>query len=778
MQVHSCHPERDISMNNKFFKTSLSALREKMPNTFLLLILCIVLVLIPCLLITSYANHLISEKIRSSNKNFLYAASASIDSSVSAAVEQAATIIEANSSDYYHLLHAKSMSGSDATLSSYHLNNALHNGSFASNYFDTVILYFKNPGIILTTSGSYDAETFFQKKYIFADYPADYFDTLMNTNFRSILCPPTSILTQNVHGEKKIFSSSNIPLAIHPVSSSATDALFILLMDEAKLNNTLSYFNPNESCYFYLMDTVTGNILNHSVDKDYVSLLGLPEQNYSGTSGSMMLSGCRVYWRTSSVNKLRYICVEPQLLITRQLHVFFTLTFLITLTTILLLIFCHKKFALWLQNSISLIHRQLTMASGIENLPSSPQAVDIASLKEAVNLLCIQYENNRPHLITSFLNRLLQNSVTEEEILDFCRQFGIFKPQDYFNIIIIRTNFHPYGDLPHTADEITNALAHLHKLLSGYGYTISSHDSKDCLLFLTAPSLPELETIRNRFIDSLSTLTTILPEFICGAGIDYHNIYDTYRCYHQILTLLEQHGIASPKNFYTVEDLLSTCECRLSPKEKEKIITLSRHAPEECLLFITNLLFSWKSQNAGLYQYKNAILELLFLFQQLSYELNIPFSAVFYDKAENLAASVSQQLTPERLDHLCLDSYKRLIDIIQNRNTTVNRAENTLLLYIDEHLADINLTVLSEVTGMNQNYLSQYFKKHFGITFLDYTTRKKIDRAKNLLVNSSLTCKSIGESLGYHDPNVFIRTFKKLETVTPNEYRRMHRKHI
>lgn len=41
-------------------------------------------------------------------------------------------------------------------------------------------------------------------------------------------------------------------------------------------------------------------------------------------------------------------------------------------------------------------------------------------------------------------------------------------------------------------------------------------------------------------------------------------------------------------------------------------------------------------------------------------------------------------------------------------------------------------------------------------------------------MTTSLTCKSIGESLGYHDPNVFTRTFKKMEAVTPNEYRRLH----
>lgn len=81
---------------------------------------------------------------------------------------------------------------------------------------------------------------------------------------------------------------------------------------------------------------------------------------------------------------------------------------------------------------------------------------------------------------------------------------------------------------------------------------------------------------------------------------------------------------------------------------------------------------------------------------------------------------------------ICLDSYQQMFRVMQRRNTSVSQAEQTLLHYIDEHLADINLTMLADVTGMNQNYLSQYLKKHYGVTFLDYITRKKIEKAKKL----------------------------------------------
>lgn len=768
-------------MKSRFIQSQLSRFQETVSGTFLLLFMCIILILVPCALITSYADRLISEKIRTANQNFLYAAADSIDSSIRMPIEQSSLIIETNFPDYYTLLYADSVSDSDTVLSSYRLNNALYGSNYSLALFSTTVLYFKNPGLVLTASGSYDAQTFFQKKYIFADYPADYFDTLMDLPFKSLPCPATPILTKDIQGAEKIYYESVIPFAIHPVNSSPADALFIFLLSEASLNRMLDSINSNQSCYIYLMDTVTGNILNHPSDTDYASLLSLSEQEYPGSSGlitSDTPSGsCRVLWCNSSVSKLRYICVEPQLLITRQLRTFLMLTYSITFVVVIIMILCHRLFARWLAKALAPMFLRLNKTFHLDKNPPALKMNDIRSLKEALDLLCTQYEANYPNLIISFLSRLLQDDVTDEEILEFCSHFAAFQPQDYFSILVIRTNFWSYEDgASQSPMSPSDILADLRQRMKDYGYVISLRDGSDCLLFLTAPTLQKLKSIRGRFLHNLKDLTLRLPDFVCGQSADYHSIHETCHHYHQVLNLLDYYGIASERAVYSIEDLRSASVCVLSAKEKDRVLALASHSPNECLAYISQLMSSWRKQNVGFAYYRNTVIELLFLLQQILCELTIPFSAVFRDSESDLTVRAERILTTGHLDQLCLDAYGQLTEVMKTRDISIEQAEQTLLHYIDEHLADINLTVLSDVAGMNQNYLSHYFKKHFGITFLDYVTRKKIERAKELLIDTDLTCKVIGESLGYHDPNTFIRSFKKLEAVTPNEYRRTHKR--
>ena len=83
----------------------------------------------------------------------------------------------------------------------------------------------------------------------------------METPFKSLPCPATPVLTIDVHGNERVYYESVIPFAIHPVNSSPADALFLFLLSEAALDRMLDSLNSNQSCYIYLCDTVTGNIL-------------------------------------------------------------------------------------------------------------------------------------------------------------------------------------------------------------------------------------------------------------------------------------------------------------------------------------------------------------------------------------------------------------------------------------------------------------------------------------------------------------------------------------
>ncbi|WP_026564251.1 response regulator [Bacillus sp. UNC41MFS5] len=81
---------------------------------------------------------------------------------------------------------------------------------------------------------------------------------------------------------------------------------------------------------------------------------------------------------------------------------------------------------------------------------------------------------------------------------------------------------------------------------------------------------------------------------------------------------------------------------------------------------------------------------------------------------------------------------------------------------------------LEEVAGylfLNQSYFSRLFKKEMGETFVEYVTKMKITRAKELLEQTTDSVGKICERLGYDNQSYFIKLFKNHVGFTPIEYR-------
>lgn len=92
--------------------------------------------------------------------------------------------------------------------------------------------------------------------------------------------------------------------------------------------------------------------------------------------------------------------------------------------------------------------------------------------------------------------------------------------------------------------------------------------------------------------------------------------------------------------------------------------------------------------------------------------------------------------------------------------------------WIRDHLSEeVSLARLSSYLHMSPNYLSLLFKQATGETFIDFTTRKRFERAKELLAETSLKVREVAEMVGYSDSNYFSIAFKKHQGMTPTEYR-------
>ena len=107
----------------------------------------------------------------------------------------------------------------------------------------------------------------------------------------------------------------------------------------------------------------------------------------------------------------------------------------------------------------------------------------------------------------------------------------------------------------------------------------------------------------------------------------------------------------------------------------------------------------------------------------------------------------------------------------KKNESTVDVVEASKVYINANYTKNITLEDLSMAVNVSSYYLSRIFKENTGENFIDYLTRLRIERAKELLGTTSYSMKEIGVMSGYSDPNYFSKTFKKNVGVTPTEYR-------
>ncbi|MBB6734774.1 response regulator transcription factor [Cohnella zeiphila] len=89
----------------------------------------------------------------------------------------------------------------------------------------------------------------------------------------------------------------------------------------------------------------------------------------------------------------------------------------------------------------------------------------------------------------------------------------------------------------------------------------------------------------------------------------------------------------------------------------------------------------------------------------------------------------------------------------------------------NEYMRDLSLEYIAEKVYLTPSYLSYLFKKETGTSLVRYLTSYRLDKATDLLANTTMKIAEIGERLGYANPSYFIQTFKNHYGVSPAKFR-------
>ncbi|WP_322923252.1 response regulator [Paenibacillus campi] len=117
---------------------------------------------------------------------------------------------------------------------------------------------------------------------------------------------------------------------------------------------------------------------------------------------------------------------------------------------------------------------------------------------------------------------------------------------------------------------------------------------------------------------------------------------------------------------------------------------------------------------------------------------------------------------------LCLDDYIGQLRQVHSEHHRLKEA----VAYLHRHYArPLNMATVSNHVSLNYSYFSEAFKAYTGESFVVYLKKLRIERAKELLVQSSYRLSEIGEQVGLENSRHFSRVFRELEGITPQEYR-------
>lgn len=107
-----------------------------------------------------------------------------------------------------------------------------------------------------------------------------------------------------------------------------------------------------------------------------------------------------------------------------------------------------------------------------------------------------------------------------------------------------------------------------------------------------------------------------------------------------------------------------------------------------------------------------------------------------------------------------------------SRQIAVQSEDFLVMNYIQEHLSNVSLADVAEHFGFSISYCSRLIKSSTGQGFSDWKRTLRIRRAEHLLLNTNQTVAEISDTLGYENPESFIRIFKKELHLSPTQYRK------
>lgn len=155
---------------------------------------------------------------------------------------------------------------------------------------------------------------------------------------------------------------------------------------------------------------------------------------------------------------------------------------------------------------------------------------------------------------------------------------------------------------------------------------------------------------------------------------------------------------------------------------------------------------------------------------------DIPSDKVF-ENGFNIYNSTWKLETLEELYTFVNNILIRILEAIKEKNILFYEdGMEDALEYMKKHFnEDISLSDVAKVAYLNESYLSRKIKKMLGVSFVEYMTRIRMEKAMEYLKNPNIKITEISPKIGYQNYRYFSHKFKEYTGYLPSEWKEKQR---
>ena len=276
-------------------------------------------------------------------------------------------------------------------------------------------------------------------------------------------------------------------------------------------------------------------------------------------------------------------------------------------------------------------------------------------------------------------------------------------------------------------------------------------------------------TIKDSILQNLEVSITV------GIGRYYRDPLEIQKSYHEAMNAHQQRFYLGDSQIIHVEDIphLGPGPFNYPYQDERTVLDKVRSGDKkQAKEALSKLLGAIFVSQASIETVKACVLELLIVLSRAAVEggANLDQLTLLNFNSINLLMGCSSK---EQVEKWMLESLDRVMDnMFENRNSANIRVINKACEYIAENChRNISLDEVAQTVHLSRFYFSRLFKQERGCNFVDYISKVRIDRAKQLLKNTDYNGVRIAAEVGYQDASYFSRVFRQATDMTPNQYR-------